>query len=169
MSKLVVQRLAKNDIDEIAKAFSDLGWRKPKSQYESYLEEQDRDERLVLVAKYDNRFAGYSTIVWSSGYKDFQTIQIPEVKDLNVLPQFRKKGIGKALMLECEKEAKAKRHICLGLGVALLADYGSAQRLYFSLGYKPDGKGLHIGPEPVMHGQNLVVDDDLVLYLSKKI
>lgn len=52
--------------------------------------------------------------------------------DLNVLPRFRKMGIGSLLLDIAEKEAATKSDV-VGIGVGLYAGedggYGSAQRL----------------------------------------
>ncbi len=51
----------------------------------------------------------------------------------------------------------------------LLADYGNAQRLYFQLGYIPDGQGLHHRYKAVSYNESVTADDDLVIYLTKEI
>ncbi|MCH7742735.1 MAG: GNAT family N-acetyltransferase [Proteobacteria bacterium] len=59
--------------------------------------------REVLVALMDGAFAGYLTIVWEPEYEPFQDSHIPEVQDFNVLPMFRRKRIGTALMDKAEE------------------------------------------------------------------
>jgi hypothetical protein len=49
----------------------------------------------------------------------------------------------------------------------MTADYGAAQRLYVSRGYTPDGRGLVWRNEAVKYGQQVTVDDDLVLHFVK--
>ena len=77
--------------------------------------------------------------------------------DLNVLPHYRKMGVG-SLLLDCaEKEAATKSQI-IGIGVGLYAGedggYGAAQRLYY---------------KPTVLGNNYPLDDDLVLWFTKKL
>jgi hypothetical protein len=57
----------------------------------------------------------------------------------------------------------------VGLGVGLTADYGPAQQMYVKRGYIPDGRGLYSHDKPAQYGQFVPVDDDLVLYFTKKL
>jgi ribosomal protein S18 acetylase RimI-like enzyme len=169
MDLIEIKALSPRDFEEMAAAFGKLGWNKPKSQYEAYYAEQTVGVRSVLIARLKAEFAGYVTIRWLADYTLFLANHLPEIQDLNVLPQFRMNGLGERLMRECEAAAKQRGMREIGLGVGLLADYGSAQRLYLRLGYIPDGRGLHYKRQPVGYRQPVVADDDLVLYLSKRI
>jgi hypothetical protein len=51
----------------------------------------------------------------------------------------------------------------------MTADYGAAQKLYALRGYVPDGLGLHWKNHHVQHGEEVTVDDDLALYLTKEL
>ena len=93
-TKPSIRLLESADIPQIAKAFEKLGWHKPASQYEHYLMEQAIDVRDVYVAFVEDQFAGYLTICWNSSYPPFQEAEIPEIVDFNVLPEFRRQGIG---------------------------------------------------------------------------
>ena len=93
MPDLSTRLLAAEDIQPIASAFAAIGWDKPAAQYERYLAEQQRGERVVLVALLEGAFAGYLTIVWASGYPPFRDASIPEIVDFNVLPRARRRGI----------------------------------------------------------------------------
>lgn len=111
---------------------------------------------------------GYVSLVWQSRYSFFKEQNIPEVVDLNVLPEFRGQGIGAALLSTAEAKA-SERAQSVGLGVGLYADYGSAQRLYSKRGYIPDGKGITYNYTYVKPGSNVCVDDDLILWLVKNL
>jgi GNAT superfamily N-acetyltransferase len=171
-SMLTIRILESTDIAPIAAAFAELGWDKPASQYEQYLSEQQAGQRVVLVAFSGVQnlpileFAGYVTICWQSHYPAFAIDNIPEIVDFNVLPKFRRNGIGAALMDEAESRVAAVSPV-VGLGVGMTADYGAAQRMYAKRGYIPDGRGLHSHGQPVQYEQFVPVDDDLVLYLTK--
>src|SRR5688572_24258937 len=102
--KPVIRLLERKDISEIARAFQELGWKKPASQYERYLVQQKMNIRDVYVAFVDGQFAGYLTINWESGYHRFREKDIPEIVDFNVLPKFRRMGIGTRLMDKAELE-----------------------------------------------------------------
>ncbi len=167
-SDLSIRPLERGDIGPIAEAFRDLGWDKPRSQYERYLSEQREGLRSVLVAFAGGDFAGYVTIAWGAGYPHFQASGIPEIQDLNVLPRFRRAGIGTRLMDEAER-AVLERSSVVGIGVGMSPDYGAAQRLYALRGYVPDGRGLTSEGHPVLYGDVVTVDHGLVLYLTKEL
>jgi ribosomal protein S18 acetylase RimI-like enzyme len=161
-----IRLLESKDIAPIVRAFKELGWHKPQSQYESYWLEQELKIRDVYVAFQEEQFAGYLTICWKSGYEPFQERKIPEITDFNVLPKFRRMKIGTQLMDKAENEI-AKVSSVAGIGVGMTRDYGAAQRLYILRGYIPDGFGLHWKDHHVQYGEAIRVDDDLALYLTK--
>jgi GNAT superfamily N-acetyltransferase len=165
---LTIRPLDAADVLPIAAAFAAIGWDKPASQYERYLAEQQHGARLVLVADVDDQFAGYLTIVWASGYPSFRAAGIPEIVDFNVLPRYRRQGIGGRLMDEAERTI-AERAAEVGIGVGMYPDYGPAQRLYVKRGYVPDGRGLSTGDRYVVPGETVRVDDGLVLHLTKRL
>lgn len=164
--ELHIRELLAADIPEIVEAFKNIGWNKPESQYRTYLTQQTVDERLVLVARVSDEFAGYVTVVWETEYPPFRRDGIPEIKDLNVLPEFQRRGIGSALMTTAENAA-AKRNPIVGIGVGLFLDYGAAQRMYVKRGYVPDGEGVYYGQKRVLPGEEVPVDDSLVLFLTR--
>lgn len=163
-----IRLLARRDIPEIAQAFRDIGWNKPASQYERYLSQQEMGVRNVHVAFVEERFAGYLTICWESSYEPFYIKSIPEIVDFNVLPNFRRVGIGTRLMEKAEREI-AKVSSVAGIGVGMTSDYGAAQRLYILRGYIPDGCGLHWRDHHVNYREEIRVDDDLALFLTKEL
>ena len=165
---VTIRLLESDDIHVIARAFRELGWNKPESQYARYLVEQVLELRDVYVAFLDGTFAGYLTICWKSEYKPFQDRNIPEIVDFNVLPQFRRMRIGSQLMDKAESEIAIISQVA-GIGVGMTADYGAAQRLYILRGYIPDGLGLHWKDHHVRHDEQVKVDDDLALYLTKEL
>ena len=169
MNQLILMPLNELDLDEIAVAFKKIGWHKPRSIYESYLQEQTAGCRLVFIAKENGKFCGYVTLKWVSGYSSFADNNIPEIADLNVLPEYRKKGIGTRLIQACEQAAKSQGKRVIGLGVSLTADYGNAQRLYIHLGFLPDGAGIFYQYKSVKYLESVLVDDDLVMFLTKEI
>lgn len=165
-SHLTIRLLERHDVEPIAAAFAAIGWDKPASQYEQYLAEQQANERVVLVALIDGDFAGYVTIVWHSHYPPFAAANIPEVVDFNVLPHYRRRGIGSRLMDEAERRIGARSPVA-GIGVGLYPDYGAAQRMYVLRGYIPDGRGVAYDGQQVRPGQAVPVDDSLALFFTK--
>ena len=163
-----ITRLTDADIPEIAAAFAVLGWNKPASQYSAYLDEQAKNERLVLVACVDGEFAGYVTLLFASHHGEFLAIGAPEIADFNVLPCYRNRGIGSALMDAIEEEARSVSSI-VGIAVGLTADYGAAQRMYVKRGYVPTGAGLFAAGKAPRYGEQVTVDDGLLLTFTKKL
>ena len=68
-----------------------------------------------------------------------------------------------------EQFAASAGRSTIGLGVGLYADYGAAQRLYVRLGYQPDGRGITYHEKLVVPDQLVRVDDDLILWLTKRL
>jgi GNAT superfamily N-acetyltransferase len=121
-----------------------------------------------LVAERAGSFAGYLTILWQSDYPFFRSQNIPEIADFNVLKQYQRRGIG-TLLMEAAEKVIAARSPTAGIGVGLTADYGPAQILYVRRGYLPDGNGLIQHGMQLAYGQMVEVDDELVLYLTKRV
>ena len=163
-----IQQLRADDISVIAAARAALGWDKPPAQYEGYLAEQRQGEREVLVAWREDSFVGYVTVLWNSGYAPFREAGIPEISDFNVLPSFRRLGIGSLLLEDAERRI-AERSPVAGIGVGMTADYGAAQRLYVKRGYVPDGRGLVADGLLVNWGDTVLIDDGLALYFTKTV
>jgi len=159
------------DIPVIVAAFKKLNWDKPAATFEKYLEEQLNGIRKVWIAESGGNFAGYITLNFHSHYEPFNREKIPEIMDLNVLPPFRNQGIG-SLLLDMAEETAFQHASAVGLGVGLYAGedggYGMAQRLYVRRGYIPDGNGLTWNYEKVAPGSQVVLDDDLVLWFTKR-
>ena len=149
-------------------AFKAIGWSKPAAQFERYLEQQDAGQRSCLVGRLQGEFVGYLTVVWMADYPPFRAQAIPELQDFNILPRFRNRGLGSAL-LDAAETLIGTRADLAGLGVGLYADYGPAQRLYVQRGYIPDGRGLAYGHVTVPPGETARVDDDLLIYFTKRL
>jgi GNAT superfamily N-acetyltransferase len=159
-----IRALRDGDPEVISAAFTAIGWDKPASQYEKYLAEQGAGERDVLVATVDDQFVGYVTVRWESAYFG----AIPEIQDFNVLPPYRRRGIGSGLMDAAEARV-AERSPVVGIGVGLYADYGTAQRMYVRRGYLPDGRGLMYDNQPVPPGETVRNDDGATLMFTKSL
>ncbi|MDQ2841742.1 MAG: GNAT family N-acetyltransferase [Acidobacteriota bacterium] len=92
-------------------------------------------------------------------------MKIPEIQDLNVLPGFRRKGIATQLLDRAECEIASRSEV-VGIGVGLHPGYNDAQRLYGKRGYIPDGQGITYRDRYLRQGEQVVLDDDLVLHLT---
>ena len=167
-NSIQIREIETGDTKIIASAFQAIGWNKTEIQYHNYLKEQKIGKRVVLVAFIEGKFAGYGNIIWSSSYSPFQEKEIPEISDLNVLPQFRRKRIATAIM-DLAEEMISKRSDFAGIGFGLYNNYGAAQRMYVLRGYVPDGLGTTYKWKPVLGGQQVKADDEFVLWLVKKL
>jgi GNAT superfamily N-acetyltransferase len=165
---LILRSLEVSDFAVISNTFLAIGWNKPSSLFERYFWEQTEGLRFCFVAFYEGVFAGYVSLLKKSVYEYFMAKNILEISDLNVLPNFRKRGVGTALIQKCEKIASDFSSV-IGLGVGLTSDYADALNLYLSLGYKLDGNGLAYNGKRLNYGSSAVVDDELNLYLVKNL
>ncbi|MFE7507292.1 GNAT family N-acetyltransferase [Promicromonospora sp. NPDC057488] len=166
---LELRPLALQDAPVLAAAFRALGWPgKTEEDYAAYFARQQSGELVVLVAWLGGQFAGYGCVSWRSGYPPFRDGSVPEIQDLNVLPDHRRQGVGTALLDALERLIAARSPVA-GLGVGVYADYGSAMRLYIARGYQFDGLGLMSAGEPVAPGSMVRIDDDVTLMLTKNL
>jgi ribosomal protein S18 acetylase RimI-like enzyme len=165
--EISIRLLDEQQIPQITEAFENTVWHGQEHLYERFLAEQKMGKRTVLIAYAGDVFAGYVTILWRSNYRPFAEKGIPEINDLRVLPDFRRRGIATALVDEAEKRIFDKSQVA-GIGFGLYADYGPAQRMYVLRGYIPDGLGISHKGKHVEPGKEVPVDDDLVLYLIKE-
>ena len=163
-----IRAIHESDIPMIVREFERFQWAKPASIFETYCKDQNQQERLTWLAFYKDDFAGYVTLKWTSFYQPFELAKIPEIMDLNVLPPYQKKGIGSILLDLAESEASKKGTI-VGIGVGLYSGYGNAQKLYIARGYQPDGLGVTYDYKHVEPGNMVCLDDDLVLWFTKKL
>jgi GNAT superfamily N-acetyltransferase len=168
-TKYIIRPLEPADVERFFQAFVAANSPKPLSLFQSYLEEQKNNKRKVWVAATDGNIAGYVTLKWDSLYPFFKQHHIPEIMDLNVLPQYRHQGIATALLKIAEQCAQDEGYKQIGLGFGLYADYGIAQRMYIKNGYIPDGLGITYGYERVEPGASIPIDDDAVLWLTKQL
>ncbi len=121
----------------------------------------------MLLAIVEDAVVGYGSLVLESHYQPFRKKTIPEINNLVVASGFRSRGIGTSLITALEDEARRRGFTEIGIGYGLYADYGPAQRLYFKLGYVPDGLGATYHYAPVTPGAWFPIDDDLVLWMTK--
>jgi len=162
-----IKRLKAQDIPRITSVPSFLNFNASASYFETLLAAQEKGEIVFLVAHSGNTIAGFVFIKWHADYPPFAEQGIPEIRDLRVLAEFRRRGIATTLMDEAEKRIFERSKIA-GIGVGLYADYGPAQRMYILRGYVPDGRGLSYKNRPVYPGHDVFVDDDLLLYFIKE-
>jgi GNAT superfamily N-acetyltransferase len=165
---LHLRSLNDTDPEVMAAALSAIGWQKPSELFQRYLAEQASGTRSCWVANLTNAFAGYITINWEPTYPWFAARKIPEIQDLNVLPSFRRRGIGTSLLDQAEAQIACHSDV-VGIGVGLHPGYNDAHSLYVKRGYIPDGRGVTYRDRYLQEGEQVVLDDDLLLHLIRHI
>lgn len=136
---------------------------------EGYFEAVFDKDCILLVAEKENQIVGFGLLNFEPKYNFYQKLGIPEIQDVNVLPQYRQQGIATALIESFENLARDQDAEYIGISVGLTNDFGPAQRLYCKLGYIPDGNGITYDREFVDPGQSVNVNDDLCLMMVKKL
>lgn len=159
------------DLEKMRDTFC-FPWSTPQTTLEKWkgcFAEQQKGIRTVYLLEMEGELIGYGSLLYVPQYPLFKNSGIPEIHDVWVSEKWRNKGFGKKLILHFEAKAREKKYQQIGLAVGLYKDYGSAQRLYFLLGYQPDGQGITYKCQPVIPGQLYPVDDELVLWLKKQL
>ncbi len=166
----MIEIKSSDKLDPIINAFADAGW--PKDYLRDYHKEILCMNRFLWIAFVESKIAGYVTLKPKSQYKPFANNKIPEISDLNVLDKFRRQGIGTKLIAAAELKA-SETSDTVGIGVGLYGGidlgYGPAQKLYVKLGYMPDSLGLTYKYKECIPGESYQLDDDLVLWMQRKI
>jgi GNAT superfamily N-acetyltransferase len=167
--KLDIYRAQATDIEEIKVLALQNNMQRNENYWMQTLSRLETRELDVLVARMEGSGAGYGFLNWQPKYRAYEVQNIPEIQDLNVLPQFRRQGVARAMIEVCENLARQKGCSQIGISFGLTREFGPAQILYTSMGYLPDGFGVTYDREPVQSGQMRPVDDDLCLMLIKKL
>lgn len=144
------------------------GWDQTVEKYEMRLADAEKGLCISMVALYQGQMAGYINVYKEGLDGAFVGKGWPEIVDFGVLEKFRRRGIGSVLMDVAERVA-GEYADTVWLGVGLYSGYGSAQRMYAKRGYIPDGSGVWYGKRVAEPYEKYCNDDDLVLYMSKKL
>jgi ribosomal protein S18 acetylase RimI-like enzyme len=134
---------------------------------DGYFEQAFENGCTVLLAYREDAAAGFCLLNWKPRYVLYRRLGIPEIQDINIVPEHRRKGHATALIKWCEGLARAKGCGHIGISVGLTKNYGAAQILYSKLGYVPDGNGVTYDREAVESGRLYRLDDNLALMMLK--
>lgn len=167
--KIHVRNLRSSDPEYFACEEVRQGWSDASPEkLESRLRDNVTGKAISIAADYDGVPAGYVSVYPYCMWGAFGGRGYAEIVDFNVLEKFRRKGVGTVLLDVAEKIA-AEYSDTVYLGVGLHSGYGAAQRLYIKRGYVPDGSGVWYGSKVCPPYAECVNDDDLNLYMSKKL
>lgn len=162
---ITIRTLIETDIEPLVRNYCGP-WTTPEKTLELWktrYQEQLEGTRTVGIVESNNSIAGYGSLVRNSEY--FKAI--PEINDLWIGDDYRGKGFATQLIAYLENLAISEGFSKIGLGVGLYKDYGPAQRLYYKLGFCPDGNGVTYRIESVKPGNTYPIDDELILWLIK--
>jgi chloramphenicol 3-O phosphotransferase len=165
----LIRPLHKTDIPKIVDRYS-FPWSTPeKTQtlWNAYYQEQEDKIRTVAVIEKDDEILGYGSLLRKPECSSFAQRNVPEINAIWIDEDHRGKGLGTALIKWIENLASREGYDQIGIGVGLYRDYGPAQRLYFQLGYIPEGSGITYKGESAVAGQSYPLDDNLLLWLVK--
>lgn len=165
---VLIRNMMESDAQTITDEEVAQGWHQTIDKYLMRLRDQAEGRATALVAEYHGQVAGYIHVYPQAENGAFGGQGLPEIVDFGVLEKFRCKGIGSRLMDVAETIA-ARYADTVYLGVGLHHGYGSAQRMYVKRGYTPDGSGVWYQNRVLGQYESCCNDDDLVLYLSKKL
>ncbi|MDB6081601.1 MAG: acetyltransferase, family [Chlamydiia bacterium] len=166
---VLIRTLEKKDINLLISKFC-FPWstiQATTDKWNQYFQQQQKQVRTVYVLEKEKEIIGYASLLYSPAYPHFKNAAIPEINDVWIIEEWRHQGLGKMFILRIEDFARLAGYQKIGIGVGLYADYGTAQKLYFRLGYIPDGYGITYNNQPVSPGETYPVDDELILWMTK--
>lgn len=164
MTDIEIRQASEEDIVSLYRIYQAIG-KKDAGYFEACFEK----ECFVLIASQNKQDVGFGVLNFEPKYNLYQKLDIPEIQDLNVMPESREQGVATALLSAFENIARDQDAAHIGISVGLNKSYGPAQRLYAKLGYIPDGYGATYDRKPVEQGLSYLVDDDLALMLVKEL
>lgn len=165
---LLIRSMEKEDAHIFNETYLSYGWHPSLEVYENYFKEQEENKRKVFIAEFEGEVCGLCTLVLDPSEGPWIGKGYPEIVDLSVFKHVQNKGIGNVLLDVIEQEA-AKISDTVFLAVGLHSGYGAAQRIYVKRGYIPDGNGVWYQGKPLEQYVPCCNDDDLVLFMSKKL
>ena len=166
--QILIRDLCHADAQIITDGEIEQGWQATVDKYLTRLEHQQEGKAVCLAAEYCGNVAGYINVYPDVKTGPFGGQGLPEIVDFGVLEKYRCNGIGSKLM-DVAEEIAARYADTVYLGVGLYSSYGSAQRMYNKRGYILDGTGVWYGRSQCDPYENYCVDDDMVIYLTKKL
>lgn len=96
-------------------------------------------DALVLLAREQSQAIGLC--IAFEGYSTFHARPLLNIHDIAVHPQYRNRGVGRALLAEVERDAR--RRGCCRITLEVRADNAGAQHLYRSAGFGESSPVMH--------------------------
>lgn len=142
--EILIRLLREEDGSQLVLEEQAQGWGTTTEKFETRLRGFADGKCIPLCAELDGKPVGYVNL-YTEPSGPFSGTNWPYIVDFAVL--------------ECVR----------GRGVGLHSGYGAAQRMYVLRGYVPDGSGVWYEGHVLEQYVPCVNDDELVLYLSKKL
>lgn len=169
--RLLIRQMHESDIDKILLRYT-FPWSTPEKTrdlWNGYFKEQLAGIRVVAVICEGDEILGYGSFLKAPECPFFVADLIPEINAVWIDETHRNQGLGTALIEWIENLASKEGYKRIGIGVGLYRDYGPAQKLYFKLGYAPEGKGITYKGKSTEPGKAYPLDDDLIFWLVKEL
>ncbi len=139
-------------------------WNKIEVIFDGYLD--NAYKTLDYCDVYFIEGQGFAVLNYEPKYSLYKRLNIPEIQDVFVLPDYRGQGISTALIKHCESLISGDM---VGISVPVSPQFGVAQRLYYKLGYMPDGNGVTYDRETLQHNNSVKLDENLCLMMVKEL
>jgi GNAT superfamily N-acetyltransferase len=163
---LIIRDLIDQDIPLINKQLKAQNWYEKTEVLEHRLK-LSMDQKLISLVAYDqDEVAGMINLYPSIAKGPYQNV--PFIEDLLVFEKFQRKHIASHLLDVIEHIAKTYSDQ-IALSVGLHVGYGHAHILYAKRGYIPSGCGVYYQNKIATPYHDVANDDDLLLFLSKKL
>jgi GNAT superfamily N-acetyltransferase len=124
-------------------------------------------KRMIITAWNGDKFAGHITLQLQSEYPPFRKQNIPEIVDVWVQPESRRKKIAQQLLDIVIDAAKQQNARAIGMGVGVTREYGAAHLMYSKNGFAPDGTGLWVQGAQAKENEKITLDPDAILMWIK--
>lgn len=167
-NELIIRSMKIEDTKVIYDTYLSYGWHPSMETYENYYSEQEENKRMVFIAEWRGKVSGLCTLILNPTEGPWVNMGYPEIVDLTVFFHVHNRGIGNKLLDVAESEA-SKISDVVYLAVGIHSGYGAAQRIYIKRGYIPDGNGAWYQGKILEQYAPCCNDDDLVLFMSKKL
>ena len=139
-----VHELRRDELPIVSEALTNRSARTHRAR----LELQERGAFTYLIAWHEGLPIGHVGIEWRDDRRPERIAEYGAeralVHDLEVLPGYRDRGVGRTLMLELEDRVRVRGFFEIGLSTGLDDGYAAARHLYRSLGYAERQDTLHI-------------------------
>jgi GNAT superfamily N-acetyltransferase len=133
-SDLEIRPISEADFDAVCRDLP--GW--PPSRHRDRLEKQLAGDFLYLIGWIGDVAAGHVSVEWTprntSG--EIERRGLPGVFGLEVVPEQRGRGLGRALMIAVEEKLRTRGFSGVWLDTGLSEEYAAARTLYDRLGYR---------------------------------